>query len=418
MRTHKNTNTTLKISDLLQKTEGEKVLLLQRSNTDFAFAWGTNVDQDVESLQDLRSLNRFLQENHGSYIFGYLSYDLKHLFESSLSSKNSNAHNFPLAHFFVPEHVLFCRDGICTYWGEKDPEELENFLKAPLSESTAVSQSSSTDLIAATSKEKYLKKVHGLKNEIQQGNLYEINYCVNFTAKVTKNLSGQELYQKLFERSQAPFSVFYDHPKHQIISASPERYLMRRNKQLLSQPIKGTAKRGNTVEEDEQIARVLQADPKERSENIMITDLVRNDLSKVARKNSVRVDHLCELKSFKTVHQLVSTISCELKEKSRFTEILAATFPMGSMTGAPKISAMEHSEEVETFQRGVYSGSVGYIHPNGNFDFNVVIRSFLRNKEDGTLTASVGGAITIDSDPEKEYEECLLKLQALQEVLR
>ena len=415
MRKYLNLNIELTINSLLQKLENEKFMLLQEDEENFVLSWGTTRGFEVKSKTELRELDRFIRENHGLYLFGYLSYELKNLFETGLHSKNRDHHNFPLAHFFVPDHVLFCKAGSFTYFGEKEQDEVEQFLNLP--ERMEELAHTSVTLVAETSKENYLKNVQALKEEIQFGNIYEINYCVNFRADETEHISGRQLYQKLFQRSEAPFSVFYNHPNHQIISASPERFIRKENQRLISQPIKGTAKRGTSEEEDEQIAVDLQKDPKERSENIMITDLVRNDLSKVASKNSVQVEGLCELKSFKTVHQLVSTISCQLKEQVQFTDILSATFPMGSMTGAPKISAMEHSEKFETFRRGIYSGSVGYIEPNGNFDFNVIIRSFLRNREDGTLTAAVGGAITIESDPEKEYEECLLKLNALQEVL-
>ena len=182
---------------------------------------------------------------------------------------------------------------------------------------------------------------------------------------------------------------------------------------LMTQPIKGTAKRHTDKAEDELLKQALMADPKERAENVMIVDLVRNDLSKVATKNSVFVDELCGIYSFETVHQMVSTVSCQLKENTTIKEILRATFPMGSMTGAPKVSAMQLIEEFEDFKRGIYSGSIGYIDPQGDFDFNVVIRSLFYNKAKKTMTCDVGGAITIQSDPEKEYEECLTKVKRI-----
>lgn len=182
---------------------------------------------------------------------------------------------------------------------------------------------------------------------------------------------------------------------------------------LLSQPIKGTSRRGATPEEDEALKKELQENPKERAENIMIVDLVRNDLSKIARPKSVTVDELCGVYTFETVHQLISTVSCEVEETTSFTDIIRATFPMGSMTGAPKVRAMELIEEYEAFKRGLYSGTIGYISPNGNFDLNVVIRTLLYNKVQKYLSCSVGGAITINSDPEKEYEECLVKVQRI-----
>ena len=202
-----------------------------------------------------------------------------------------------------------------------------------------------------------------------------------------------------------------------IISSSPERYLQRKGQTLISQPIKGTAKRGNSPEEDERLKTQLKNDPKERSENIMITDLVRNDLSHLAVPGSVKVEALCELHSFKQVHQLISTVTAELPAHVREVDLLRASFPMGSMTGAPKVKAMKIAEEVEDFKRGVYSGAVGYFSPEGDFDFNVVIRSILYNAELQYLSFAVGGAITAAANAHDEYEECLLKAKAMRQVL-
>ena len=198
-----------------------------------------------------------------------------------------------------------------------------------------------------------------------------------------------------------------------IFGGSPERFLKKVGTKLISEPIKGTAKRGLSKIEDDELIKSLVSDPKERAENIMIVDLVRNDLSKIATKNSVQVEELCQIYSFETVHQMISRISCDIKESTSFTEIINATFPMGSMTGVPKIRAMELIEEHESFKRGVYSGSIGYIKPNGDFDFNVVIRSLVYNQKNNYLSCAVGGAITIHSDPEKEYEECLIKVKRI-----
>ena len=199
----------------------------------------------------------------------------------------------------------------------------------------------------------------------------------------------------------------------EIFSGSPERYIKKEGLKLISQPIKGTAKRGQSKEEDLRLKERLLADPKERAENVMIVDLVRNDLSKIARKNSVKVDELFGIYSFETVHQMISTISCEVEETTSFTDVLKATFPMGSMTGAPKHSAMKLIEKHENFKRGIYSGAIGYIAPNGDFDFNVVIRTLIYNRETKYLSCPVGGAITIQSSPEAEYEECNIKVQSI-----
>jgi para-aminobenzoate synthetase component 1 len=202
-----------------------------------------------------------------------------------------------------------------------------------------------------------------------------------------------------------------------LLSASPERYLRKDGNKIISQPIKGTAKRLKSKLDDEKIASDLAKDTKERSENVMIVDLVRNDLSKSAIKGSVKVEELCKVYSFKQVHQMISTVVCEIDEKIAPIQVLKDTFPMGSMTGAPKVSAMNIIEKYENTKRGLYSGAVGYFTPNGNFDFNVVIRSILYNQEKKYVSYSVGSAITAKSNPEKEYEECLLKAKAMKFVL-
>jgi para-aminobenzoate synthetase component I len=213
--------------------------------------------------------------------------------------------------------------------------------------------------------------------------------------------------------TKAPFSSFLQFDDFSAFCGSPERFLQKKGDVLRSEPIKGTSKRGKTDEEDEQLKNNLQNDAKERSENIMVVDLVRNDLSKIAIKDSVKVEELCALYSFKTVHQLISTITCTVEEKTSFTDIIKATFPMGSMTGVPKIKAMQIIEEFESFKRGLYSGSIGYIMPNGDFDFNVVIRSLLYNKKEKYLSCSVGGAITSLSSAQEEYKECLVKVKRI-----
>jgi len=198
---------------------------------------------------------------------------------------------------------------------------------------------------------------------------------------------------------------------------SPERFIHKQNHEIISQPIKGTSKRGADPTQDELLKVALKNNQKEQAENVMIVDLVRNDLGKVAIPGTVNVDELCGIYTLKTVHQMISTISATLKENLLFSEIIKASFPMGSMTGAPKIRAMEIIEELEFFSRGLYSGSVGYISPDGNFDFNVVIRSILYNSTTKALLYPAGGAITANSDIAKEFEECLLKAKTMKDAL-
>jgi para-aminobenzoate synthetase component 1 len=202
-----------------------------------------------------------------------------------------------------------------------------------------------------------------------------------------------------------------------LCGASMERYLTKKEDKILSQPIKGTIKKGETIEEDHALIASLLNSEKDRAENVMIVDLVRNDLNKICQTSSVKVTELCEIYSYLQVHQMISTVEGKLKPNTSFTDILRATFPMGSMTGAPKIAAMKHIDELESFKRGWYSGSVGYIQPNGDFDFNVVIRSLLCDEDKKILNYCAGGAITIDSNPENEWEEIQVKTKAITEVL-
>jgi len=267
------------------------------------------------------------------------------------------------------------------------------------------------------SKELYIEKVTKMLEHIHAGDMYEANFCMEFFAE-NAIINPLEKFQKLNEISKAPFSVFFKNNKHFLLCASPERYLKKVGDTIISQPIKGTSKRFPDYEEDEKSKQFLESDPKERAENIMITDLVRNDLSHTAQKGSVEVVELCKIYSFLQVHQMVSTIASKLDSQYSQVDVLKTTFPMGSMTGAPKISVMKIIEDLEETKRGLYSGSVGYFTPQGNFDFNVVIRSILYNQENMYISFSVGSAITAQSVPEKEYEECLLKSKAMSEVLK
>ncbi|MBT8294969.1 MAG: aminodeoxychorismate synthase component I, partial [Gramella sp.] len=266
------------------------------------------------------------------------------------------------------------------------------------------------------SKKEYILKIGQMLDHIHRGDIYEANFCQEFYAEEV-DLDPFSIFRSLNEISTPPFAAYLKLENFNLISASPERYLRKRGSELLSQPIKGTARRAEDPEEDKEIAETLASDPKEQSENVMIVDLVRNDLSRIAKKGSVQVEELCKVYTFKQVHQLVSSVTAEIAKEIPPVEALRTSFPMGSMTGAPKISAMKIIENLEESKRGIYSGAVGYFTPDGDFDFNVVIRSILYNSENKYLSFSVGGAITAKSDPEKEYEECLLKAKAMREVL-
>ncbi len=263
----------------------------------------------------------------------------------------------------------------------------------------------------------YKNTVNELKGHIRRGDIYEINFCQEFYAE-NADIDPLSTFIRLNKISPTPFSSFMKMGHRYIISATPERFLSRRGQKLISQPIKGTYARDSDKQKDEDQKKNLKADEKERAENVMIVDLVRNDLTKSAKPGTVKVEELFGVYSFKQVHQLISTVVCERAEGLSNAQIIENTFPMGSMTGAPKISAMMLAERYERSKRGVYSGAVGYFGPNGDFDLNVVIRTLLYNAENKYLSFHTGGAITIDSDPEKEYNECVLKAEAIIEVLK
>ena len=376
----------------------------------------TSIQTDYEkAFEDLYQY----QSKANDWLFGYLSYDLKNDVEH-LKSQNFDGLQFPDLYFFQPKKIFLLKGdtveiqylNMCDDEVESDFEEIIQSQKSKVE-----SQKSPINIQKRISKENYLKKTEKMLAHIHRGDIYEANFCMEFFAE-DASIEPVEIYQKLNEISASPFAVYFKKNQHYLLSASPERYLKKEDEKVISQPIKGTAKRNLNIELDEQSKMDLQNNPKERSENIMIVDLVRNDLSHTATKGSVEVEELCEIYTFKQVHQMISTIVSNVEHTTSPIEILRTTFPMGSMTGAPKISAMQIIEELEETKRGLYSGAVGYFTPTGNFDFNVVIRSILYNSENKYLSFSVGSAITSEAIPENEYEECLLKAKAMFEVLQ
>ncbi len=359
------------------------------------------------------------QEITADWIFGYLSYDLKNNGER-LTSNNFDGLNFSEIYFFQPKKLfLFSEDNIEIHYLnmvadeiEEDWKEISEIIYRP----EEIDTSKTIKILARTSKDSYLIKVNELLDHIKRGDIYEANLCMEFYSEASQ-IDPLSTFLHLNEISEPPFSVFMKLEELYALSASPERYLKRSGNKIISQPIKGTAKRLPNKEDDLKMAQQLAADPKERSENIMITDLVRNDLSRIAEKGSVIVEELCAIYTFEQVHQMISTVSCNVSPTLSSVEVLRNTFPMGSMTGAPKISAMKIIEEIEDAKRGLYSGAIGYFAPNNDFDFNVVIRSILYNSEKEYVSFSVGSAITINSIPENEYEECILKAKAMRQVL-
>ena len=251
---------------------------------------------------------------------------------------------------------------------------------------------------------------------ILAGDIFQANLSQRFLADLPPGLDAWGLYRRLRQRNPAPFAAFLDTGAVQIASASPERFLELRGRQVETRPIKGTRPRGATPEADEALGRELLASEKDRAENVMIVDLLRNDLSRVCRDHTVLTPEICVLESFATVHHLVSTVTGELRPGLDAVDLLRATFPGGSITGAPKIRAMEIIAELEPTARGPYCGAIGWLGADGWMDTSITIRTFAIRE--GRVAFQAGGGIVADSDPAAEYEETLAKARALLESLR
>ncbi|MCD8412695.1 anthranilate synthase component I family protein [Tenacibaculum finnmarkense] len=386
----------------------------------------TDYQNAFEKLKEYQSYTK-------DYIFGYISYDVKNDVEN-LSSTNFDGLHFPDLYFFQPQKLIFIKGNTIEfeYLQMIDDEIEEDFedIISNINNSTTLSDALKKEAEKTSEeikednikiklrihKEEYHQKVTKVLEHIHRGDIYEANFCQEFYAENTR-INPYKIYSHLNDISTPPFATFFRHENLYVLSATPERYLKKEGDKIISQPIKGTAKRLIDPIEDQKIAFDLARDEKERAENIMIVDLVRNDLSKTAKKGSVQVAELCKIHSFKQVHQMISTIVSEITPNTHPVDVIKDTFPMGSMTGAPKVSAMKIMENLEQTKRGLYSGTVGYFTPNGDFDFNVIIRSILYNSDSKYVSFSVGGAITAKSIPEKEYEECLLKAKAMKYVL-
>lgn len=364
----------------------------------------TSAGQAFEQLQD------FYQKQQ-TWMFGLLSYELKNEIEC-LNSRHSDQLDFPDLFFFVPQYLIAIKGNkIEVLKGDTSIITKINSL-----ELKAKAKPLSLKIESRINKASYLATVQQLQAHIKRGDIYEVNFCQEFFAEHA-NIDPLAVYNELNSISPTPFSGFFKIYQQYILSATPERFLCKRAMRLISQPIKGTAKRSTDPETDEKIKVSLKESIKEQAENVMIVDLVRNDLTKSAVAGSVRVDELFGIYSFPQVHQMISTISCSLKPDLHFIAAIKNTFPMGSMTGAPKIRAMELIDQYESSKRGAFSGSMGCISPQGDFDFNVIIRSILYRADKQYLSFQVGGAITYAADAEAEYEECLLKAAAIRKVL-
>lgn len=366
------------------------------------------------SFEKLKSFS----ETNKDWLFGAFSYDLKNEIES-LKSENVDFLDFPNLLFFQPKWVFEIKgsDVWLHFPADLDRSHLSALFKQimfflpPTKKLISISK-----LDQRVSKEHYFQNFNKIIENIKRGDIYEMNYCIEFFS-INSQLDMLQIFNQLDGISEAPFSAYFRANNHHLACSSPERFLKKTGSKLISQPIKGTKKRDANIQEDKRLKQELLNCPKERSENVMIVDLVRNDLSKTAKKSSVQVEELFGVYSFKQVHQMISTITSMVKDDVHWVDAIKNAFPMGSMTGAPKIMAMNLIENYESNKRGLYSGSVGYVTPENDFDFNVIIRSILHNDLNMYSSFMVGGAITAKSDPQKEYEECLLKAKAMLKVL-
>jgi len=360
-------------------------------------------------------LDQFLAQNREWY-FGHIAYDLKNEIED-LSSLNFDSILYPNLHFFIPEIILIVSKDELKIGVYPDHNADLIFEEIINSQDEIKSTGKSPELESRFSRDEYINIIKKLQQHILRGDCYEINFCQEFYSN-NLVINPVEVYKKLSVLSPNPFSAFYKYEDKYLMCASPERYLKKTGNTIISQPIKGTSKRIQTdLRADEDQKKELQQNEKERAENIMIVDLVRNDLARICSEASVNVREFLKIYSFPQVHQMVSTITGTLRESVTFSEILKATFPMGSMTGAPKKRVMELIEKYEKTKRGLFSGALGYLNPAGDFDFNVVIRSLLYNESKQYLSVQAGSAITFKSIPENEYEECLVKISAMKKAL-
>ena len=364
------------------------------------------------------SLKEFCDNYKDDWKFGYLTYDLKNDNED-LSSDNPDKLSFPSLHFFVPGILLYLSNEriYIKSEGHNEAELFDEISKQALEiDEPSTEVNLKDELIVSPDRSHYIETIRRLKDEIVQGNIYEINYCRELSGNCV--IDPYRSFGAMNDLSRAPFSCFYKVSDAFLLCSSPERFLKKSGNEIISQPIKGTRRRSEDKNEDEVLKKQLIDDVKERAENVMIVDLVRNDLSHTAERGSVEVLELFGIHSFPHVHQMISTVQSNLKKHVHFVDAIRHCFPMGSMTGAPKLRAMELIEKHEHFKRGIFSGSVGFITPGQNFDFNVVIRSILYNRYSDFVSIRTGSAITDMCNAEDEWSECELKAKVLLSCLK
>jgi para-aminobenzoate synthetase component 1 len=354
-------------------------------------------------------LRNKVNEHH--WLFGYLGYDAKNCFHQ-LTSNQTDYTGFEDSSFFIPDILIRIKGSAVIIDSRSEPPEF--VFKKLLEQDTTTHPTPVlfSGIKHRTSKEKYINTVKQILNDIYDGIYYELNYCQEF---FIESLQAEpfELFESMNEHASMPFSAFYKNKRHYLLSFSPERFLKKNGNRIISQPMKGTIRRDlNNWEDDAMLKEQLKSSEKERAENVMIVDLVRNDITRSAKAGSIQVPELCKVYTFKNLHQMISTIEAELRDNIHPCDAIINAFPMGSMTGAPKLEVMKKIDELEDTRRNAYSGCLGYFTPEGDFDFSVLIRTLCFNTETNYASYHTGSAITYDSIPEKEYEECLLKAQS------
>lgn len=355
------------------------------------------------------NLEEWVTQHQNKPIFFQFNYDLKNELEH-LTSNHADIIAFDALAAFTPkEWFLVNKQGVCEA-GEELVLKLLDFKANVTEHNTPIL------LQQRVSKQDYVQTIEQIKKQIVDGDFYELNYCMEFYAHQAI-INPEQVYLKLVGQSPAPFAAYYKNQSRYLLCASPERFLTKIGEKVYSQPIKGTAPRSEDEIVDKANRASLLGSEKEKAENLMIVDLVRNDLAKNAKVGTVCVEELFGIYGFKQVYQMISTISAISAENTSSVQLIKDAFPMGSMTGAPKVEVMVNIEKYEKNKRGLYSGAIGYRLPNGNFDLNVVIRSLQYNADNQYLNFMVGSAITFDSVAEEEYQECLLKAKAMIQII-
>ncbi len=372
---------------------------------DFVAGFGAKSIFNLSNLP-LNTVDDFLNNNTNEWKFVQLNYNLFKSIYPGIKSNHDKKFDFNLLTIFISETVITLKNNEIFIYGNYNL--IESALQLDNNSILSASKQSKNTLIKHVNFSEYQLQFNKIQDYLKRGDVYEVNYCIPYFIK-TEKLDLITIYSNQKNISPAPFSSFIKCKNDYLLCASPERFIKKTGQHISCFPMKGTIKKTGDAHQDKLLKSQLLSSEKEKSENVMIVDLTRNDLSKIAEKGSVSVKELFGIYEFPQVYQMISTVEAQLKENTSFSTILKALFPMGSMTGAPKISAIKIIDEVECFSRELFSGSVGYIEPNGDFDFNVVIRSILYNSDKQEALIAAGGAITVQSNALDEYNECLLK---------